>query len=773
MAKLPTNLEVIHKEVFEDCKKLKQVVLPNGLKIIEKKAFIRCEALDEVDLREGLLFIGEDAFWGCKNLTTITIPASLKKMETGVFARCSKLKNFRVMEDNAFYTANCGLITGKLSGNLLFCLPAKEGECVLPEQITGIHSLAFSGCDDITRIVFPSGIRYFAKNAFVNFGAHLETVEISDVTTWLNIVVESRAHIHPLLYHYPNPFVNHAQMAINGQIVYDLIIPDGIKSIRDEAFKGCGSITSVYIPDSVIHLGNSCFDDCPNLKLVSISGEITGLMPHSLDFTNTDNKLTMRIRNHLGPELSKYISRRKELAIITDFQDIDFELLPSNARFSMTNRIAERLNNGESLSENLRNSYLSYLAKNKKYWISEPKESLVPAFQWMLREKILDIKEVNDLLKKISDFKEPLLMSALLEYSQGLSAEERGEHEQIDLDDIEMDILPANKLSETAYLRSHWMVSRGAGIVKKMKKTTENVVFPSKLGVKVLTEISDDFAFLDEEGRDARTQVKTITIPAGYERIGRNAFQGCTNLKEVVIENGLKHIGPCAFAKCKNLKKITIPGSVKTIDYGAFSSCTILEEVVVQEGVEVIDEDVFFMCNALKVIDIPSSVKIIMWRAFTKSGIEAVLVQGKNTLIQWPYAFEECRNYWIYAVPGFNADGLVPEIIIKPLEEYDKLCKQDDIVRPLNGKSFAVSGELKVLRDRDVEVLEETIEQLGGKLKDEVTETTTALITNYPASGTDLILTAKEYSIPIISETRFLNMIKMKRIKKRNTGDLY
>ena len=72
-----------------------------------------------------------------------------------------------------------------------------------------------------------------------------------------------------------------------------------------------------------------------------------------------------------------------------------------------------------------------------------------------------------------------------------------------------------------------------------------------------------------------------------------------------------------------------------------------------------------------------------------------------------------------------------------------------------------------------MEVLEETIEQLGGKLKDEVTETTTALITNYPASGTDLILTAKEYSIPIISETRFLNMIKMKRIKKRNTGDLY
>ena len=775
MAKLPADLEVIHDDLFWNCKKLNRILLPKRLKEIKERAFAGCEAINGIILQEGLTRIGGRAFQGCKSLTSVIIPSSLEVFGDGAFVDCSSLRNFEIMEGNEHYIVKNGMVTTKSTGRMLFCLPFQKGECVIPEQVTEIWPYAFSGCHDITKIIFPSTIRRIARSAFTDFGSHLETVEISDLSAWLSVIPFPQKEINTNWYsgqipnscQIPNPFVNHAQMTINGQVVYDLIIPNGIKSIRDEAFKGCGSITSVYIPDSVIYLGNRCFDDCPNLKVLSISGDITGLMPHSLEPENISNQITVIIRNQLGSELAKYISRRKRLAEATDFHNVEFGQIPVNARLSMTNRIAERLNNGEDLPENLRNDYLNYLTKNKKNWISKPEESMFPVLIWMLREKLLSVKEIHELIKMSSNIKNPLLMGALLEYqNHGFSAEEKMEYEQAELDEMVKDMMPVKKLSETAYLQSIWMVARGTSFVKKMKKTTENVVFPTKIGKKTLTGISDDFVFLDEDGKDVRTQVKSITIPAGYKKIGRNAFMNCTNLEEIIIESGLEQIDYSAFKNCTSLKKIMIPGSVKSVGDDAFSFCNALKEIIIQDGVEVISEDAFFMCEALKVIDLPASVTDIKARAFAKSGIEVVIVRGEKTLIRWPYAFEGCRNYWIYAGPGFNSDQHVPEILVRHLEEYDKVGRQKDIVSPLNGKSFAVAGELKTFNDSDA--LVEAIEQLGGKLKNNITKTVTALITNRPASGTNKILKAKEYGIPIINERKFLNMIKMKRIENKD-----
>ena len=56
-----------------------------------------------------------------------------------------------------------------------------------------------------------------------------------------------------------------------------ITIPDSVTSIGDHAFSGCSSLTSITIPDSVTSIGNHAFQFCHSLTSITIPNSVTSI----------------------------------------------------------------------------------------------------------------------------------------------------------------------------------------------------------------------------------------------------------------------------------------------------------------------------------------------------------------------------------------------------------------------------------------------------------------------------------------------------------------
>ena len=159
-----------------------------------------------------------------------------------------------------------------------------------------------------------------------------------------------------------------------------------------------------------------------------------------------------------------------------------------------------------------------------------------------------------------------------------------------------------------------------AVIVIRYKGTAADVTIPSRYKGKPVTAI-DHVAFHD-------SAVTSVTIPDSVTAIPDDAFSHCSQLTNISIPNSVTFIGFSAFNSCTSLKSITLPSSLSTIQSYAFYNCGNLKTIRIPVSVTSIGNCAFDVCPSLLTVTYPGSKK--QWDDITKGSNNDVL---ENNLI--------------------------------------------------------------------------------------------------------------------------------------------
>ena len=273
---LPQNIETIEDHAFVFCKSLRAIIIPSSVKEISYDVFYGCDSLESVTILapkkigrwfrcvrsiksvfigDSVTTIGNDAFQYCESLTSISIPNSVTTIGNNAFEGCSSLTSVTIPNS---VTSIGGYAFGECSSLTSF---------IIPNSVTSIDYGAFWHCRALTTVTIGNGVKEIYSYAFEGC-RELKIVNIQDVAAWCDIVFSTGTS---------NPLSIAHHLFIDGKEIQDLIIPNSVTRIKQNAFLGCSSLTSVTIPNSVTSIGYGAFFGCSSLTSVTIPNDVTSI----------------------------------------------------------------------------------------------------------------------------------------------------------------------------------------------------------------------------------------------------------------------------------------------------------------------------------------------------------------------------------------------------------------------------------------------------------------------------------------------------------------
>ena len=316
------------------------------------------------------------------------------------------------------------------------------------------------------------------------------------------------------------------------------ILPD-TKLIYSSAFKN-SNLSSIYIPENIVSIGESVFENCSNLKTVEFAANspITTL-EYSL-FKNCNNlEYVKNINNIL----------KIESRVFEGCTNLKEFVLPDNIE-SVGNSIL--YNGNKNLFTKYENGYYLGTKTNPYLWLVD------------LENKDISKLTINKDTKYLAPYscayttklKELIVPSNIEEIGHGAFYNSKV-LEKVTFED------GIKKIDSKAFMRSENL--------KQIKFTNT---------INTLGEAA--FAYC--------TNLDNINIPSSIFNLSNDLFNNCLSLKNLTIPNSIKYIGTRCFYLCNSLNKVTLPKSLLELDNFSFSACYGLTEFTIPNSIRYIGE---------------------------------------------------------------------------------------------------------------------------------------------------------------------------------------
>ena len=546
----------------------------------------------------------------------------------------------------------------------------------------GFTASIYNGDDIITKYQWTKSNVEIARNHIVTTSViDYNTVDIPSNEIWytshLNSIVEIKDD-PAVVGHYLKDgkgvivFSEKAkvydEMFYNNDRITSITLPNSITHIGNSAFYGCIELKSITLPDSLTSIGNTAFYNCRNLTSINIPKNVTTIEQGA--FSRCSNLRNIRICDGVTSIQDAFsycdniVNVSVKISNLTAFcTDNIFHKIPGNKYLYI---------NGQEIEELTIPSDVTSIGDYAFYGCSHIEKIIIPNSVVSIgKSAFVHCSSVNNII-----LSEDLL-------SIGYGAFMRCDS----LTDL---TIPNSvvQIGGCAFFSCDKLARVNIG---KNISSIESEAFedcPNLKDVYYEGDLSSWCKISFGNGGNPlcngaklyikNLEVSTISVMPDITEIKKYAFNGCTSLTSISIPDNVITIGYGSFADCNNLTNISIPNSITQIDGSAFRGCSgkldinskIVEEyyntkdyecwlyganfseITIGDNINSIGQRAFDGFTSLKNVEIHDNLRQISNAAFRNcSSLESINLPNSITSIGYS-AFEGCSMIKSLCIPN-------------------------------------------------------------------------------------------------------------------------
>lgn len=268
----------LNEKAFQNCTNLEYVLLPDNLIKVHNYCFSGCSKLKECDMSNtSLVEIGTNVFLNDTALVYAGLPNTLESLSGNIFYGCTALQNVDGINSIFKNIAENG---GSLPNGLFRNCSSLNMDIILCEGITAIGEYTFLGCTSLScfeELVIPNTVTTIGRSAF-NSSTQIETIRLGS-----------------------------SLVSFGGQTV----------------FRGCSSVTTVYIPATLTGVANGTFYGVASNCVFYYTGTNDQLATLMENVVSTDNNAFLGATQISLAEFEAMTPSSKKRYIVYDYNVCD------------------------------------------------------------------------------------------------------------------------------------------------------------------------------------------------------------------------------------------------------------------------------------------------------------------------------------------------------------------------------------------------------------------------------------------------------------------